>query len=268
MVKYLLSFLLVSLFVPKIAYAGDQFITIVNPVRISHYNSDPGASLASQYGVISDLDLPSTWLLTYDALNNMDVVGQTKKFSRDQEFGLILEVTPNFASDSKIKYKQTGSWHFGSSVFLTGYTQEERKLLIDTIFSKFKDTFGFYPKSVGAWWIDSWSLKYMKDKYGIISTLGCADQFATDNYQLWGQYWSTPFYPSASHAGVPASTSQSKIGIVTLQWAARHPRDGYESSLYSTQDYFTLPEKQTTKYFDQLLDIYLNTKNDFSQITV
>lgn len=239
----------------------DQFITVVNPVRVSSYNPDPVASLRAQYSVIKKYSLPATWLITYDVLSLPEMASTLKKFSSNQEVGLFLEISPDFAGAAGVKYHQAGSWHFANAVFLSGYEQAERVKLIDTVFSKFKQIFGSYPLSVGAWWVDSFSLQYMSDKYGVIANLGVADQYATDNYQVWGTYWSTPYYPSIIHAGIPAGSVDNKIGVVTLQWAAREPRRGYTSSLYSTQDYFTTPEKLDINYFAQLIDL-------FSQVTV
>ncbi len=245
-----------------------QFITIVNPVRVSTYTSDPVASLRAQYGIISQYQLPATWLLTYNVLNRPDMVTELKKFSSNQEFGIFLEVTPEFSKVAGVEYHNTGSWHFANAVFLSGYTQEERIKLIDAVFSKFKQEFGYYPQSVGAWWVDSFSLKYMHDKYGVIANLGVADQYSTDNYQVWGTYWSTPYYPSKLHAGIPVGNADNKIGVVTLQWAPREPRQGYYSSLYSTQDYSTTP-KLDINYFTKLVDLYSRKgENQFSQITV
>ena len=235
--------------------ASDQFITIVNPVRISQNNNDHLSSLRAQYGVISHYQLPAAWLLTYDVLNRPEMITEFKKFSSNQELGIFLEITPEFSKDAGIQYHNTGSWHFANAVFLSGYTQEERIKFMDTVFVKFKEQFGYYPQSVGAWWVDSFSLQYMHDKYGVIANLGVADQYSTDNYQVWGTYWSTPYYPSINHAGIPAGSADNKIGVVTLQWAPREPRRGYYSSLYSTQDYFTTP-KLDINYFAKLVDLY------------
>lgn len=45
---------------PSLVFAEEvnQFITIVNPVRISVYNPDPLASLLTQYEQIKNRDLP------------------------------------------------------------------------------------------------------------------------------------------------------------------------------------------------------------------
>lgn len=250
----------------QVQNSTNQFITIVNPVRISTYSTNPKASLEAQYQEIQKRNLAATWLFNYDVILDSGIIAETKLMDKSQELGIFLEITPELASESGVIYNKTDSWHRANSVFLSGYTQEDRRRLIDQVFSKFKQTFGFYPTSVGAWWIDSYSLDYMKKKYNITSNLTCADQFATDGYELWGQYWSTPFYPSKLHAGIPASTKGSKLDVVTMQWAARDPLNGYgrkEASLFSTQDYFKID------YFQKLVDLYAKSHdNKFGQITV
>ncbi|MEK7470509.1 MAG: hypothetical protein AAB622_00675 [Patescibacteria group bacterium] len=266
----LFLFLLIIFLSPKkvLAEGNNQFVTIVNPVRIAYYTKDVSENIKAQYKIISENNLPATWLLTYDALSNPNVVRTIKSMDQKQEIGIFLEVTSGFSSAANVTYNESGSWHHATSVFLSGYTQEERIRFIDTVFGKFKKEFGYYPTSVGSWWTDSFSLSYMEEKYGITANLTCADQFSTDGYQIWGQYWSTPFYPSKMHAGIPAGKNEDKIGIVTLQWAARDPDLGYQSSLYSTQDYFTKPNKDIL-YFKKLLDLYAGSKDSgFGQITV
>lgn len=253
---------------PKSVFA--QFITIVNPVRISAYTKDSVKSLASEYSEVSKRNLPASWLFTYDVLENQQVTDFAKQMDQKQDLGIFLEVTPNFAKNAGVIYNKTDSWHRSNSVFLIGYSQDDRKKLIDVVFKKFKSDFGYYPRSVGAWWVDSFSLSYMKDKYGIIATLGCADQFYTDGYSLWGQYWSTPFYPAKFHAGMPARNIETKLDLVSFQWAARDPLNGYSgerASSYSTQDYYTrnLPDE----YYEKLIKLYaLKNKNQFGQITL
>src|SRR5260221_2641122 len=75
--------------------------------------------------------------------------------------------------------------------------------------------------------------------------------------------------PSKYHAGMPAIDSTNQLNLVTMQWAARDPLDGYSSSLYSTQDYQTKPLDYTTDFFDSLIKTYgLKHDNSFGQITV
>lgn len=240
-----------------------QFVNIVNPVRLSSYNKDPKASIIAQYFEVAKRNLPATWLFTYDTMQNDGVSSVANQMDKNQELGIFLEVTPLFARDSGVIYNQTDSWHRSNSVLLSGYTQDERKKLIDHAFTKFREKFGFFPVSVGSWWTDSFSLEYIKNKYGVVANLTCADQFATDGYHIWGQYWSTPFFPSKYHAGIPANDISSKLDLVTIQWAARDPINGYNSSLFSIQDY------HVDDYFQRLTRFYTQKNNNqFGQITV
>ena len=252
-------------------YAGDdsQFITVVNPVRISRYTESSIDSLKSQYAVISKNGLPATWLLTYDIIIDDEIVSFVRNFSASQELGIFLEVTSELSKKADVEYNDTGYWHHATSVFLSGYPQEERIKLIDTVFEEFKKRFGYYPASVGSWWTDSYSLSYIQEKYGVTSNLGVADQFSTDGYQVWGQYWSTPFYPSKHHSGIPARNLEVKLDVVNMQWAPRDPLNGYYSSLYSTQDYHLGEVGQPTEYFEKLINLYgKRGKNKFGQIVV
>lgn len=247
----------------------NQFVTIVNPVRISTYSKDTGLNIKTQYKVVSERNLPATWLLTYDSIIDEKVLSIVKNFGEDQEIGIFLEVTPKLAEMAQVNYNDTGSWHHATSIFLSGYTQEERKKMLDAIFGTFKENFGYYPTSVGSWWSDSFSLSYMKERYGITANLGVADQFSTDGYQVWGTYWSTPYYPSLYHGGIPASDKSVKIDVVTIQWAPKEPLNGYFNSYFSTQDYQQSPVSQNTAYFENLVSFY-STKNlnEFAQVTV
>src|SRR5436190_12458672 len=166
---FLLNLLLILFFFfPVKTFAADNsFLTIVNPVRISDYVKTPGESLATEYTEISKRGLPATWLLTYDAIVNDDIKKATDTFNQDQEFGIFLEVTPEFAQKSGVVYNKKDSWHRAASLFLIGYLQEDRKKLLDTVFEKFHERFGYYPKSVGSWWTDAYSLDYISKKYGV-----------------------------------------------------------------------------------------------------
>ncbi len=265
-------FLLVAIclfsFPRQTSASENQFVTIVNPIRIAPYTNNSAESISAEYEVIRKNDLPATWLATFDVLENKEAVDVLQKMDKNQELGVFMEVTPKLCENSGVTCNE-GSWHHANVIFLSGYTQEERKKLIDILFEKFHETFGYYPKSVGSWWTDSYSLTYMQEKYGITANLTCSDQYSTDGYQIWGQYWMQPFMPSKYHAGIPAVTPESQLPLVTIQWASRDPVNGYQSSLYSTQDYQTSPLSFDTSYFENLIKTYgFKNHNSFGQITV
>lgn len=271
---FLAAFLI--FFLPKAAQAvSEKQVVIVNPIRGSDFWTHPQNILDTpkkEYEVISQSGLPASWLVRFDALGNPEVVNFLKSLNAKQETGLFLEITPALTQAAGVSYNQSANWHYPRSVFLVGYTPSVRQKLIDAAFRKYKEVLGVYPKSVGAWWIDAYSLGYMGDKYGIAANLDVADQYSTDQYQIWGQYWSTPFYPSKSNALVPAGSPDQKIGVVTLQWATRDPFNAYGNgvgdSTYSVQANDYLLHKLDSQYFVKLLNIYpqvtVGLENDFS----
>ncbi len=249
-------------------------VTIVNPIRGQDFWSYPYGILETprgQYQSLTRLNLPATWLVRYDALTNSEVQTFLKGLSKNQEIGLFMEVTPTFTKEAGVTYHQSQSWHYPESVFLTGYSVEDRHKLIDTAFEKYKSLFGAYPQSVGAWWIDAGSLQYMRDKYQIEANMDVADQYSTDHYQIWGQYFSVPFYPSKNNALMPAQSPETKIGVVTIQWATRDPYNSYGNgageSTYSVQPNDYVLHKLGIDYFKKLLAIYpqvtIGIENDF-----
>lgn len=267
--KLIILIFSVFLFFPKNVNAQENsFVTIINPVRIAPYTKVVSENIETQYETVKSFNFPATWLITYDILNDQKSVNVLKRMDSRQEIGLFLEIGELIARDSGVILNE-GYWHDPSVVFLSGYTQEDRLKLIDKYFEKFKEIFGDYPETVGSWWTESYSLSYMKEKYGVNTNLGVTDQFSTDEYRIWGTYWSTPYYPSKTHLGIPAQSEENKLDVVVLQWAARDPYKGYESSLYSTQDFFVLNPPKNFDYFEYLLKTYaLKNENEFGQMVV
>lgn len=279
--KKLLGLLILFVFLlfPSHSFAQtNSYANIVNPIRGADFwdlpNQKPEDAVLGQIEVLKQKNVSATWLIRYDALKNDSLLQAIQSIPTNHEKGLFLEVTPSFTTDAGVNYRKSQYWHFAESVLLTGYEVEERRKLIDTSFEKFKSIYGFYPKSVGAWWIDAGSISYMQEKYDISSVLVCADQYSTDNYQIWGQYWSTPYYPRIGNALYPAHTSDQKIPVVMFQWAARDPVNGYgkgvEESTYAVQanDYIDYHDLDIN-YFAKLVDIYTTQKhNSFGEIVI
>lgn len=267
--------LIYFLFTPKVWAADTKIITPVFPIRGSDFfqlkNANPETNLGKEWVEVQKRNFSATWLVRPDALNDENVINLLKSMPKSHEIGIFAEVTPTWAKMAGVKYHEDKNWHTAGSVFLTGYGVSERQKLIDSAFEKFKNIFGYYPKSVGAWWIDGGSLEYMYQKYGILANMDVSDQYTTDNYQVWGQYFSTPFYPSKRNALIPATGGDQKIGVLTIQWATRDPFNSYGNgvldSTYSVQanDYANKKyHNLSIDYFNKLLSIYLD--NPYSQI--
>ena len=126
----------------------NSFVNVVNPIRGNDFWNDKTQSLTEavkgQTELSKKYSIPVTWLLRYDALVDSSVTSYLKKGLVTQELGLFLEVTPSWTTDSGVDYKESESWHLAGSVFLTGYDPNQRKLLIQSAFEKFKKEFGYY----------------------------------------------------------------------------------------------------------------------------
>jgi hypothetical protein len=253
------------------------FVSIVNPVRGKELwgqkDFEPSQGVEKEGVVIETLGLPATWLLRFDVITDSTLSSSFKKFLPNQEVGIFLEITPTLAKSAGVDYPQGGVfWHDANKIFLSGYQPEVRERLISNVFETFKNTFGYYPRSVGAWHVDAYSAQFMKEKYGITGVLICADQFGTDGYQIWGGWWGVPYYPSRLNILVPAQTLRNKLDLVVFQWAARDPELGYggsvEESTYSVQVNDYQSQGLGLEYFRKLLDVYLKSENQFNQLTV
>lgn len=266
----LVSFLVFLLFPSQISAQESTpslpTITVINPLRghqLGLENADLLASLKSQWGLTRQQDISATWLWQYSALEEKDMVTFAKKNMLKQEFGIFLEVDKNLAEKSGIQYKGKGPWYHSDGLLLISYDKYERRKLIDTVFEKFKNEFGYYPTTAGAWWVGADAINYLHDKYHVSAVLQCADQFNTDAYSLWGTPWSIPYIPSKENAAIPAQRMVDKQNnVVVLQWASRDPLRGYGSSgkesMYSVQD-MKFPELD---YYEYLSNIYLQKPYD------
>ena len=204
-------------------------------------------------------------------LEDAELLEKIESFGSSDEKGVFLEVSDNFADASGVKVQRDIKWSNPGKIFLSAYSQSERRLLIDSLYSKFKKEFGYYPKSVGAWWIDSYSLNYIEKKYGLSAIMIVADQKSTDSYGVWGQWWGVPYYPSKANVLTPG-TPNNYLDAIVLQWAQRDPvlgyGDGPSFSNYSLQANDYIRNGKDTAYFESLVAKYLDCRNLTGQITI
>lgn len=239
---------------------GSSFpaITIINPIRgngLGHETDDLTSSLKAQWDVTKQAGVHATWLFQFGALENTGMTEFAKHDMQGEEFGLLFEIDRNFAEKSGVPYRGQVAWYASDGLFLNSYDTSERKRLIDTAFAKFKKTFGYYPKTVGAWWIGGDSLTYMHNRYGVVAAMRASDQFNLDFYSIWGTPWNIPYLAAKTNEGIPAASFNESAKVVILQWAIRDPFKGYADSMFSLQDY---PARgYPTRYVDYLSSIFL-----------
>jgi len=190
-------------------------------------------TVVEQINIIKQYNFKATFLLQYDALIDPRYQKLMKELPADKfEVGAWLEIPQPLVEKSGLKWRGRYPWDWHADVgFSTGYTPEEREKLIDTYMEDFKKIFGSYPKSVGSWFIDAHSLKYMHGKYGIVASCNCKDQVGTDGYTLWGGYWSGGYYPSLVNAYMPAQNPENQIPVPIFRMLGSDPIHQYDSGL-------------------------------------
>ncbi len=222
---------------------------------------------------VTEKKLPVTWLIQYDVLSDEPVIDLLKNLPADHEIGIFLEVDETLAREALVPYIfGSGDRARADKVLLSGYEPAERKRMIDRVFTKFYDVFGYQPVSAGAWYVDALSSEYLSSVYGVQAMMDCSDQFSTDGYGLWGQPWGTAYYSSRLHPLVPASDMADKLPVVRTQWAARDSVRGYgltvADSIYSVQANDYAGQGLTIGYFEKLLKDYLQSPNPLNHLTV
>lgn len=190
-------------------------------------------TVVEQIKIINRYNFKATFLLQYDALVDPRYQKLMKELPADRfEIGAWWEIPQLLVEKSGLKWRGRYPWDWHADVgFATGYTPEEREKLIDTYMEDFKKIFGYYPKSVGSWFIDAHSLKYMHEKYGVVASCNCKDQVGTDGYTLWGGYWSGGYYPSQLNAYMPAQNAQNQIPVPIFRMLGSDPIHQYDSGL-------------------------------------
>lgn len=217
-----------------------RIINIVNFIRQTDYrlqNSDALLydAVEKQIDLVNKYDFPATFLFQYDALINPKYQKLMKtKLNSQSELGAWWEITQPHVEAAGIKWRGDHSWVSTANIaFTPGYTLKEREKLVDVYMEKFKEIYGKYPKSVGSWFIDSHTLEYMYEKYGIVASCNCKDQVGTDGYTLWGGYWNQAYYPSKKNAYMPAQTEACQIPVPVFRMLGSDPIYQYDAGIGS-----------------------------------
>jgi len=208
-----------------------HIVNIVNFIRLLEPR-DPNITedvlyqtVVKQVELMKQHHLGGTFLLQYDALLDPRYQKLLKSLPRDSfEIGAWWEIPQPLVENSGMKWRGRYPWDWRANIgFSTGYTPKEREKLIDTYMRDFKKIFGYYPKSVASWFIDAHSLNYMYQKYHIVASANCKDQYGTDGYTLWGGYWNQAYYPSKLNAYMPAQNEINQIPVPIFRMLGSDP---------------------------------------------
>lgn len=188
-----------------------------------------------QIDLVNRHNLPATFALQYDALIDPGYQALLRgSLDPRCEIAAWWEIVQPLVEKAGIEWRGRFPWDWHADVgFSTGYSPEDRERLVDVYMADFRDNLGYYPRTVGSWFIDTHSLAYMADRYGIAASCNCKDQIGTDGYTLWGGYWNQGYYPSRRNAYLPAQDEAAQIPVPVFRMLGSDPIYQYDSGLQS-----------------------------------
>lgn len=216
-----------------------NIVNIVNFIRLLEPR-DPKVTedvlyqtVVKQVESMKKYKLGGTFLLQYDALMDPRYQKLLKSLPRDSfEIGAWWEIPQQLVEKAGLKWRGRYSWDWRANIgFSTGYSPQEREKITDAYMKDFRKTFGYYPKSVASWFIDAHTLNYMYQKYKIVASANCKDQYGTDGYTLWGGYWNQAYYPSKLNSYMPAQHAENQIPVPIFRMLGSDPVRQYDNGL-------------------------------------
>ncbi|MGZ3778767.1 MAG: hypothetical protein ACXVAZ_13985, partial [Mucilaginibacter sp.] len=210
-----------------------NFIRLLEPRDSSITEDVLFQTVVKQVAIMKKYKLGGTFLLQYDALLDRRYQRLLKSLPKNSfEIGAWWEIPQPLVAHAGLKWRGRYPWDWRANIgFSTGYTPKEREKLADVYMKDFKKIFGYYPKSVASWFIDAHTLNYLYQKYHIVASANCKDQYGTDGYTLWGGYWNQAYYPSKINSYMPAQHEANEIPVPIFRMLGSDPVRQYDNGL-------------------------------------
>lgn len=167
--------------------------------------------------------LKTTIEMTYASLFSEEACRLAKEHHEKygDEIGLSLLGLPCKEFREKYKTKDFCIWMFSS---------EDKKAIVDDVFAKFYECFGFYPKSTGSYYMDAELTNYIKEKYPEVTcAVATCWEEGPKAYHTCNNSWYTlmdggpwaPWIPSKQNTHAPAANEEEDSGIVAIPHLSR-----------------------------------------------
>ena len=174
----------------------------------------------------------STVLLQYDALIRADYQAILRRYGDAVEPGLWLEIVEPLADAAGVPWEGGYVWDWTGGVnYLQHYSPAQRVRLLDAACAGFRAVFGHDPKAVGCWILDSFSLQYLRETYGVEAACICREQVGTDYSTLWGGFYNGAYYPCKNNILCPAGSRETQIDVPVFRMLGPDPIYQYDMGL-------------------------------------
>ncbi|MBQ1963362.1 MAG: hypothetical protein II369_04505 [Clostridia bacterium] len=110
------------------------------------------------------------------------------------------------------------------------FDEARKREIVDDVFGKFHERFGFYPESTSSYFLDAYTINYIKEKYPSVkcAVATCWEE-GPKAYHTCNNSWYTfmdggpwnPWIPSKINSHCPASDAEDDAGIVAIPHLSR-----------------------------------------------
>lgn len=167
--------------------------------------------------------LKTTIQMTYASLFNAEAVQIAKDdhIQYGDEIALSLLGLPCTEFREKYRTKDFCIWMF---------SMDDKKAIVDDVFGKFYEAFGFYPASTGSYYLDAELINYIKEKYpSVTCAIATCWEEGPKAYRTCNNSWYTlfdggpwnPWIPSKQNTHAPAANESEDSGIVAIPHLSR-----------------------------------------------
>lgn len=196
--------------------------------------------------------LRTTIQMTYASLFNDEAIQIAKEHHKTfgDEIALSLLGLPCKEFREKYKTKDFCIWMF---------SMDDKKSIVDDVFGKFYDIFGFYPESTGSYYMDAELINYIKERYPSVKcAIATCWEEGPKAYHTCNNSWYTlldggpwnPWIPSKENTHAPAANEEEDSGIVAIPHLSRdllacydgngsnfgtHPQNVLRGMIYDTK---------------------------------
>ena len=167
--------------------------------------------------------LKTTIQMTYGSLFNEEAVAVAKEHHEryGDEIGCSLLGLPCEQFRAKYGTKDFCIWMF---------SLEEKKQIVRDVFELFHETFGFYPKSTGSYYMDAELTNFIHEEYpSVVCEVATCWEEGPKAYHTCNNSWYTlfdggpwaPWIPSKANTHAPAANEEEDSGVVAIPHLSR-----------------------------------------------
>ena len=191
--------------------------------KVGSLNDESLAIFKFQQDSAHKYGLKTTIQITYASLFSKEAIDVALDYHKKygDEIGLTLLGLP--CPEFKAKYKT-------EDFCLWMFSDETKKEIIDDVFTKFYEVFGFYPESTSCYFLDAFSINYIKEHYPSVkcAVATCWEE-GPKAYHTCNNSWYTfmdggpwnPWIPSKVNSHIPARNKEDDSGIVAIPHLSR-----------------------------------------------